>query len=90
MTFDSDAGRVLSCFNGDRSQKSCSKCSRIPSVSADPAFAGDVSKWAWLEHLAGGSDKAGRSYHRGHPVVYGEWLSAGRTNRPCWSTATTT
>lgn len=48
---------------------------RIPSVSADPAFAGDVKKTAQFvaEKLkAAGADKVKVYPTKGHPIVYGE------------------
>ena len=80
MTFDSDAARAFSRANGDRFLQELFEMLRIPSVSADPAFAGDVKQMAaWLaEHLAAlGLDKAAVMPTAGHPVVYGEWLGAG-------------
>jgi acetylornithine deacetylase/succinyl-diaminopimelate desuccinylase-like protein len=53
---------------------------RIPSLSGDPAHAGDVRKMAeWLAaHMqALGLDKVAVMETAGHPVVYGEWLGAG-------------
>ncbi len=53
---------------------------RIPSLSGDPAHAGDVRRMAeWLAaHLRGlGLDKVEVMATAGHPVVYGEWLGAG-------------
>ena len=53
---------------------------RIPSLSGDPAHAGDVREMAsWLvTHMAGlGLDKVAVMETAGHPVVYGEWLGAG-------------
>lgn len=53
---------------------------RIPSVSADPAFQGDIRKCA--EEVAAGLRKAGADNVAlletpGNPVVYGECLTAG-------------
>jgi acetylornithine deacetylase/succinyl-diaminopimelate desuccinylase-like protein len=53
---------------------------RIPSLSGDPAHAGDVRKMAdWLAaHMVGlGLDQVAVMETAGHPVVYGEWLGAG-------------
>ncbi|MCA9871016.1 MAG: peptidase M20, partial [Anaerolineae bacterium] len=80
MTYDSDAARAFSRANGDRFLQELFEMLRIPSVSADPAFAGDVQQMAdWLaEHLAAlGLDKAAVMPTAGHPVVYGEWMGAG-------------
>jgi acetylornithine deacetylase/succinyl-diaminopimelate desuccinylase-like protein len=53
---------------------------RIPSISSDPAYAGEVRRSA--EHLAGLMRAAGlraevMEVQGGHPAVYGEWLGAG-------------
>lgn len=53
---------------------------RIPSLSADPAHAGDVRRMAeWLaDHITSlGLDKVAVMETAGHPVVYGEWMGAG-------------
>jgi acetylornithine deacetylase/succinyl-diaminopimelate desuccinylase-like protein len=53
---------------------------RIPSLSGDPAHAGDVRRMAdWLAaHLAQlGLANVAVLPTAGHPVVYGEWLAAG-------------
>ena len=60
--------------------KNCSNSSHIPSVSTDPAHAGDIAQAAeWLaESLrAIGADNVAVMPTAGHPVVYGEWLGAG-------------
>ena len=52
---------------------------RIPSVSADPQFAGDCKKAArWLVDrlLEAGMEKAEMIETGGHPAVYAEWLKA--------------
>ena len=53
---------------------------RFPSISADPAYASDVSACAdWivgqLEMM--GFENCEALATAGHPVVYGEWLKAG-------------
>ena len=53
---------------------------RIPSLSGDPAHAGDIARMAeWLaEHLRSlGLENVAVLPTAGHPVVYGEWLGAG-------------
>ncbi|MDE2749015.1 MAG: M20/M25/M40 family metallo-hydrolase [Chloroflexota bacterium] len=53
---------------------------RFPSISADPAHAGDVSACAdWIvgQLKALGFDNCEAIATAGHPVVYGEWLKAG-------------
>lgn len=52
---------------------------RIPSVSTDPARAGDVrqaGEWV-LQNLRGMGLKAELCETGGHPIVYAEWLGAG-------------
>jgi acetylornithine deacetylase/succinyl-diaminopimelate desuccinylase-like protein len=53
---------------------------RIPSLSGDPAHAGDVRQMAeWLaDHMQSlGLDLVAVMETAGHPVVYGEWMGAG-------------
>jgi acetylornithine deacetylase/succinyl-diaminopimelate desuccinylase-like protein len=53
---------------------------RIPSVSADPAFAGDCRKAAdWLKErlLAAGMEQAEVVETGGHPAIYAQWMGAG-------------
>lgn len=53
---------------------------RIPSLSGDPAHAGDIRRMAgWLaQHMQSlGLDKVAVMPTAGHPVVYGEWMGAG-------------
>ena len=52
---------------------------RIPSISADPAYKGDVQRAA--EWLVGEMDRIGLDNCQalpssGHPVAYAEWLKA--------------
>lgn len=53
---------------------------RFPSISADPAHAGDVracADWILGQLEAMGFDNCEAIATAGHPVVYGEWLKAG-------------
>jgi acetylornithine deacetylase/succinyl-diaminopimelate desuccinylase-like protein len=53
----------------------------IPSISAQPQHKGDITRAAqWLvDHLlAAGMQRAKVMPTAGHPVVYGEWMSAGK------------
>jgi acetylornithine deacetylase/succinyl-diaminopimelate desuccinylase-like protein len=64
----------------DRFQAELIELLRIPSISHDPAYKGDVEKAArWLgEKLRSiGMDNVELFPTAGHPVVYGEWLNAG-------------
>ena len=76
----SDAARTYSRANGDRFLHELFEMLRIPSLSGDPAHAGDVRKMAeWLAaHMQSlGLEKVAVMETAGHPVVYGEWLGAG-------------
>ena len=76
----SDAARAYSRENGARFKDELFQMLRIPSLSADPAHAGDVRKMAeWLAaHMTSlGLDNVAVMETAGHPVVYGEWLGAG-------------
>jgi acetylornithine deacetylase/succinyl-diaminopimelate desuccinylase-like protein len=80
MTPASDAARAYSRANRDKFLDELKAMLRIPSLSGDPAHAGDVRRMAeWLaEHMAGlGLDTVEVMETAGHPVVYGEWLGAG-------------
>jgi acetylornithine deacetylase/succinyl-diaminopimelate desuccinylase-like protein len=75
-----DGARSYSRDNGDRFLQELIELLRIPSLSADPAHAGDVRQAAdWLaEHLRQlGAENVAVMETAGHPVVYGEWLGAG-------------
>src|SRR5215472_15168579 len=76
----SDVARRYSRANAERFRHELHDLLRIPSVSTDPAFAGDVRRAAdWLAaHLADlGLTRVGVHQTAGHPVVHGEWLGAG-------------
>ena len=80
MTPASDIARAYSRANSDKFLDELKEMLRIPSLSGDPAHAGDVRRMAeWLaEHMAGlGLDRVAVMETAGHPVVYGEWLGAG-------------
>ena len=51
---------------------------RIPSISTDPAYAGDVARCAdWLvEKMSAAGLVAEKVETAGHPIVLGEWLGA--------------
>jgi len=79
-TPSSDAARAYSRKNGEKFLNELIEMLRIPSLSGDPAHAGDVRRMAeWLAaHVAGlGVDRVEVMETAGHPVVYGEWLGAG-------------
>jgi acetylornithine deacetylase/succinyl-diaminopimelate desuccinylase-like protein len=80
MTQQSDAARDYARANGERFRQELHEMLRIPSLSADPAHAGDVRRMAeWLaDHFNSlGLDKVAVMETAGHPVVYGEWTGAG-------------
>jgi acetylornithine deacetylase/succinyl-diaminopimelate desuccinylase-like protein len=76
----SQEARRYSCDHAERFRRELREFLRIPSISADPAHAGDMSRAA--EWLAGNLREAGVQNvtimpTAGYPVVYGEWLDAG-------------
>lgn len=80
MTPSSDTAREYSRANAERFQHELFELLRIPSLSGDPAHAGDVRQAAeWLAtHMRDlGLGKVAIMPTAGHPVVYGEWLGAG-------------
>lgn len=80
----SNAARRYSREQANRFRNELHDFLRIPSVSTDPAHAGDIQRAAdWLAaHMRGlGLDNARVMPTAGHPVVYGEWLGAG-ADRP--------
>src|SRR5262245_60486571 len=53
---------------------------RIPSISTDPAFKGDIQRgadWVLAELKRLGFEKCAAMPTKGHPLVYGEHLKAG-------------
>jgi acetylornithine deacetylase/succinyl-diaminopimelate desuccinylase-like protein len=84
MTRPSDKARIYSRQHADRFRHELHELLRIPSLSGDPAHAGDIAKTAeWLAaHLrALGVDKATVMPTAGYPVVYAEWMGAGPGKR---------
>lgn len=80
MVQTSDAARAYSRANGDQFVQELFEMLRIPSLSGDPAHAGDIRRMAeWLEaHMRQLElDNVQIMPTAGHPVVYGEWLGAG-------------
>jgi acetylornithine deacetylase/succinyl-diaminopimelate desuccinylase-like protein len=80
MSNAGDAARSWSRAQSTQFQEELFEMLRIPSLSGDPAFAGDVRRMAeWLaNHMAGlGLEKVAVMETAGHPVVYGEWMGAG-------------
>jgi acetylornithine deacetylase/succinyl-diaminopimelate desuccinylase-like protein len=80
MSQNSDKARQYSRKHAERFQHELFELLRIPSVGADPAYAGEVRQTAeWLAaHLhALGLDSARVMSTAGQPVVYAEWLGAG-------------
>lgn len=80
MPLSSDAARAYARANAERFTGELFEMLRIPSLSGDPAYAGEVRRQAvWLaEHMRGlGLHRAQVMETAGHPVVYAEWLGAG-------------
>jgi acetylornithine deacetylase/succinyl-diaminopimelate desuccinylase-like protein len=80
VTPSSDVARRYSRAHAERFRHELHDLLRIPSVSTDPAFAGDVVRAAdWLAaHLRDLGLTSVRVFPTaGHPVVYGDWLGAG-------------
>jgi acetylornithine deacetylase/succinyl-diaminopimelate desuccinylase-like protein len=80
MTNISDLPRQYAHAEAARFQHELFEMLRIPSISADPAHAGDVQRMAqWLvdhmRHL--GLENTNIMPTAGLPVAYGEWLGAG-------------
>ena len=74
MILASDAARAYARAHGDKFLNELFEMLRIPSLSGDPAHAGDVRRMAeWMaEHMAGlGLDTVEVMETAGHPVVYG-------------------
>lgn len=80
MSHSSDQARKYSRSHAERFRHELHELLRFPSLSGDPAHAGDVQHAAqWLAaHLhALGLESARVMPTAGHPVVYAEWLGAG-------------
>lgn len=80
MTSSGDNARAYSREHAVRFRQELHQVLRIPSLSADPAHAGDIRRAAeWLaDNLRGcGAENVEIMPTAGHPVVYGEWLGAG-------------
>jgi len=80
MGQSSDAARQYARAHAEQFRQELHEMLRIPSLSGDPAHAGDIRQMAeWLAaHLrALGLAKVAVMPTAGHPVVYGEWLGAG-------------
>jgi acetylornithine deacetylase/succinyl-diaminopimelate desuccinylase-like protein len=76
----SDAARAYSRSSSEKFLQELFAMLRIPSLSGDPAHAGDVRRMAeWLAAHMGELclQNVQVLETAGHPVVYGEWLGAG-------------
>jgi acetylornithine deacetylase/succinyl-diaminopimelate desuccinylase-like protein len=81
MPASSDKARKYSRDHAERFRHELHEFLRIPSLSGDPAHAGDVKKAAeWLASNlhALGLKTAKVMPTAGHPVVYAEWTGAGK------------
>jgi len=80
MSSNSEKARKYSGSHAERFRHELHELLRIPSLSGDPSYAGDVRQTAeWLAaHLhALGLESARVMPTAGHPVVYAEWMGAG-------------
>lgn len=80
MSQASDAARAYSRQHGERFLSELFELLRIPSMSADPAHAGDIraaADWLAASLTALGAQNVAVLPTAGHPVVYGDWLGAG-------------
>jgi acetylornithine deacetylase/succinyl-diaminopimelate desuccinylase-like protein len=80
MTSTSASPRQYARSQAERFRQELFEMLRIPSISADPAYAGDIRRMAqWLvEHMRLlGLENTQIIPTAGHPVAYGEWLGAG-------------
>ncbi|MBC8160161.1 MAG: dipeptidase [Roseiflexaceae bacterium] len=80
MSQSSDDARTYSRAHTERFRHELFELLRIPSLSGDPAHAGDIRRAAeWLaNHMRdAGVENVEIMPTAGHPVVYGEYLGAG-------------
>lgn len=81
MSDPSDIARTYSRQHAERFRHELHEFLRIPSLSGDAVHAGDVKRAAeWLAaHLHAMRVESARVMPTaGHPVVYGEWMGAGK------------
>lgn len=80
METQSEIARRYATDNADRFNHELFEMLRIPSLSGDPAFAGEIRGMAeWLrDHMEQrGLSNVAVMETAGHPVVYAEWMGAG-------------
>ncbi len=80
MSQSSEKARKYSRDHAERFRHELHELLRIPSLSGDPAHAGDVKRaaeWLAAQLHALGLKNARVMPTGGHPVVYGEWMGAG-------------
>ncbi|HEX7287699.1 MAG TPA: dipeptidase [Candidatus Angelobacter sp.] len=80
MAASTDKARKYSRDHAERFRHELHEFLRIPSLSGDPAHAGDVkhaAEWLAANLHALGVKSAKVLPTAGHPVVYGEWTGAG-------------
>jgi acetylornithine deacetylase/succinyl-diaminopimelate desuccinylase-like protein len=81
MAQPSDKARKYSRDHAERFRHELHEFLRIPSLSGDPAHAGDVKRaaeWLAANLHALGVKSAKVMPTAGHPLVYGEWTGAGK------------
>jgi acetylornithine deacetylase/succinyl-diaminopimelate desuccinylase-like protein len=81
MTPSSDAARQYARAHAERFRTELDEILRIPSISTDPAHTAEMRRAA--EWLAAHLDILGVEHAQimptgGHPIVFGEWLGAGK------------
>jgi acetylornithine deacetylase/succinyl-diaminopimelate desuccinylase-like protein len=80
MSSSSDAARRYSREHAYRFLEELTDLLRIPSISTDPAHAGDIqaaADWLAASLRDAGAANVAVMPTAGYPVVYGEWLGAG-------------